>query len=54
MKKTLFGLAATSVLLASSAVNAADYKLTVPHVTNIDGYNHQSLLVFKNYVEWSY
>ncbi|MFA0084639.1 TRAP transporter substrate-binding protein DctP [Vibrio sp. 10N.222.51.C12] len=50
MKKTLLGLAAAAMFTAG-AVNAADYKLTVPHVTNLDGYNHQSLLVFKNYVE---
>lgn len=50
MKKTLMSLAAASIL-AAGAVNAADYKLTVPHVTSTDGYNHQSLLVFKNFVE---
>ena len=50
MKKTLLGLAVTA-LLTSGAANAANYKLTVPHVSNLDSYNHQSLLVFKNYVE---
>lgn len=50
MKKTLLGLATTAIL-ASGAATAADYKLTVPHVSNLDSYNHQSLLVFKNYVE---
>ncbi|WP_373960149.1 TRAP transporter substrate-binding protein DctP [Vibrio gigantis] len=50
MKKTLLSLAAASIFVAG-AVNAAEYKLTVPHVTTTDGYNHQSLLVFKNYVE---
>ncbi|UJF18240.1 TRAP transporter substrate-binding protein DctP [Vibrio sp. SS-MA-C1-2] len=50
MKKTLLAVAATTLLMAGAA-NAAKYKLTVPHVTNLDGYNHQSLLVFKNYVE---
>jgi len=50
MKKTLLGLA-TAAVLTSGAATAADYKLTVPHVSNLDSYNHQSLLVFKNYVE---
>ncbi|MDV7103352.1 TRAP transporter substrate-binding protein DctP [Vibrio sp. TH_r3] len=50
MKKTLLGLI-TTAMLTSGAVAAADYKLTVPHVSNLDSYNHQSLLVFKNYVE---
>ncbi|PFG46212.1 tripartite ATP-independent transporter DctP family solute receptor [Vibrio sp. ES.051] len=50
MKKTLMSLATVSIF-AAGAVNAADYKLTVPHVTSTDGYNHQSLLVFKNFVE---
>ncbi|MGF1743494.1 TRAP transporter substrate-binding protein DctP [Vibrio minamisatsumaniensis] len=50
MKKTLMSLTTASIL-AAGAVNAADYKLTVPHVTSTDGYNHQSLLVFKNFVE---
>ncbi|RKF20900.1 C4-dicarboxylate ABC transporter substrate-binding protein [Alginatibacterium sediminis] len=50
MKKLLLALT-TTALLASGAANAADYKLTVPHVSNLDSYNHQSLLVFKNYVE---
>lgn len=49
MKKALLGLVA-SVAMATG-VAAADYKLTVPHVSNLDSYNHQSLLVFKNYVE---
>jgi tripartite ATP-independent transporter DctP family solute receptor len=38
-------------LLASGAAYSADYKLTVPHVSNLESYNHQSLLVFKNFVE---
>lgn len=50
MNKTLLALT-TTALLSAGAAQAADYKLTVPHVTNIDGYNHQSLLVFKNFVE---
>jgi TRAP-type C4-dicarboxylate transport system substrate-binding protein len=50
MKKVLLGLA-VSALLATGAANAATYKLTVPHVSNLESYNHQSLLVFKNYVE---
>ncbi|OOE43416.1 C4-dicarboxylate ABC transporter substrate-binding protein [Salinivibrio kushneri] len=50
MKKTLMSLATASIL-AAGAANAADYKLTVPHVTSTSSYNHQSLLVFKNYVE---
>jgi tripartite ATP-independent transporter DctP family solute receptor len=50
MKKTLLGLA-TAAVLTSGAASAADFKLTVPHVSNLDSYNHQSLLVFKNYVE---
>ncbi len=50
MKKSLLALATTAVL-ASGAAYSADYKLTVPHVSNLDSYNHQSLLVFKNYVE---
>ncbi|MCW8333247.1 TRAP transporter substrate-binding protein [Vibrio paucivorans] len=50
MNKTLLGLA-TALLLSAGVANAVDYKLTVPHVTTTDGYNHQSLLVFKNFVE---
>ncbi|MEZ9176149.1 TRAP transporter substrate-binding protein DctP [Vibrio kanaloae] len=50
MNKIILGLAAVSILAAGTS-NAATYKLTVPHVTTIDGYNHQSLLVFKNFVE---
>lgn len=50
MKKTMLGLAIT-VMFASGIANAADFKLTVPHVSNLDSYNHQSLLVFKNFVE---
>ncbi|MFH0259253.1 TRAP transporter substrate-binding protein DctP [Vibrio barjaei] len=50
MKKTLLAVAATA-MLASGAAYSADYKLTVPHVSNLDSYNHQSLLVFKNFVE---
>ncbi|USD67732.1 TRAP transporter substrate-binding protein DctP [Vibrio sp. SCSIO 43136] len=50
MKKTLLAVAA-STLLASGMASAAEYKLTVPHVSNLESYNHQSLLVFKNFVE---
>jgi tripartite ATP-independent transporter DctP family solute receptor len=50
MNKTLLGLAAAAIF-ATGAASAAQYKLTVPHVTSLDGYNHQSLLVFKNFVE---
>ncbi|SFP01643.1 TRAP-type C4-dicarboxylate transport system, substrate-binding protein [Cohaesibacter marisflavi] len=45
------GLSLLTAGLLSATAQAADYKLTVPHVTNIDSYNHQSLLVFKNFVE---
>lgn len=45
------GLSILTAGLLAAAAQAADYKLTVPHVTNIDSYNHQSLLVFKNFVE---
>ncbi|MFC0180895.1 TRAP transporter substrate-binding protein [Thorsellia kenyensis] len=47
------GLAALigSVCFMSSAAMAADYTIIAPHVTSLDGYNHQSLLVFKNHVE---
>ena len=48
--KTL-GLSLVSALMMSGASEAADFELTVPHVTSIDSYNHQSLLVFKNFVE---
>ncbi|SFU14793.1 tripartite ATP-independent transporter solute receptor, DctP family [Pseudovibrio denitrificans] len=48
-KKTAIALL-SSVFMAAGA-QAADYTLTAPHVTNLDGYNHQSLLVFKNFVE---
>ncbi|MDA9557591.1 TRAP transporter substrate-binding protein DctP [Vibrio sp.] len=50
MKKTLLALSAIAAMTAGAA-NAAKYTLTVPHVTNLDSYNHQSLLVFKNFVE---
>ncbi|WP_417561450.1 TRAP transporter substrate-binding protein DctP [Marinomonas sp.] len=50
MKKTLLSLSLASLAIATTA-SAAEYKLTVPHVTTTDGYNHQSLLVLKNYVE---
>lgn len=50
MKKYLLSLAVTAIFISSTAV-AEKYKLIVPHVTNLSGYNHQSLLVFKNYVE---
>lgn len=50
MKKVLLGLA-VSAMFTSGVATAADFKLTVPHVSNLDSYNHQSLLVFKNYVE---
>jgi len=49
IKKTSVALLASAAL--SMAANAADFKLTAPHVTSLDGYNHQSLLVFKNHVE---
>ncbi|UJF19766.1 TRAP transporter substrate-binding protein DctP [Vibrio sp. SS-MA-C1-2] len=38
-------------LLVSTSVTAAKYQFNVPHLTNPEGYNHQSLLVFKNHVE---
>ncbi len=50
MKKTLLSLTFASLAIATTA-SAAEYKLTMPHVTTTDGYNHQSLLVLKNYVE---
>lgn len=50
MKASLFAIAVTTYF-ATSIASAAEYKLTVPHVSNLDSYNHQSLLVFKNYVE---
>ncbi|KGQ33099.1 TRAP transporter substrate-binding protein DctP [Gallibacterium anatis] len=40
-----------SALVSSACVSAAEYKFTVPIVTNIDSYNYQSLLVFKNIAE---
>lgn len=40
-----------SLLLGISITQAAQYKFTVPIVTNIDSYNYQSLLVFKNIAE---
>ena len=40
-----------SLLLGIGAAQAAQYKFTVPIVTNIDSYNYQSLLVFKNIAE---
>lgn len=43
-------LIASNMLLATP-VFAADFTIIAPHVTNLDGYNHQSLLVFKNFVE---
>jgi len=49
-KKLLVALASTG-LLASSIAGAAQFKITAPHVTSPTGYNHQSLLVFKNFVE---
>ena len=41
----------SSLLLGIGAAQAAQYKFTVPIVTNIDSYNYQSLLVFKNIAE---
>ncbi|TCP93480.1 TRAP-type C4-dicarboxylate transport system substrate-binding protein [Cricetibacter osteomyelitidis] len=42
----------TSLIMGASAISqAAEYKLTVPIVTNTDSYNYQSLLVFKNIAE---
>ena len=51
MKLKSLGLSLLTAGLFSVSAQAADYTLTVPHVTNIDSYNHQSLLVFKNFVE---
>ena len=51
MKLKTLGLSVLSALVMSAGAHAADYELTVPHVTNIESYNHQSLLVFKNFVE---
>ena len=51
MKLKKLTLALTSTLLLASGAHAAKYKLTVPHTTSTDGYNHQSLLLFKNQVE---
>ncbi|MCK3658113.1 C4-dicarboxylate ABC transporter substrate-binding protein [Pasteurellaceae bacterium Pebbles2] len=48
MKKTvLFSM----FLLSLGTAQAAQYKFTVPIVTNLDSYNYQSLLVFKNIAE---
>ncbi|PJG84888.1 TRAP transporter substrate-binding protein DctP [Conservatibacter flavescens] len=42
----------STLLMGTSAISqAAEYKLTVPIVTNTDSYNYQSLLVFKNIAE---
>lgn len=49
LKNKLLALA-SSLLIATSA-SAATYKITAPHTTSTDGYNHQSLLLFKNLVE---
>ena len=51
MKLKTLGLSLLSAMVMSAGAHAADYELTVPHVTNIESYNHQSLLVFKNFVE---
>ena len=51
MKIRTLGLSLLAAVALSVSARAADYKLTVPHVTNPDSYNHQSLLVFKNFVE---
>ena len=51
MKLKTLGLSLLSAMAMSAGAHAADYELTVPHVTNIESYNHQSLLVFKNFVE---
>ena len=45
------GLSLLTATFLTAGAEAAEYKLTVPHVTGIDSYNHQSLLVFKNFVE---
>ena len=45
------GLSILTAGLLTAGAQAAEFKLTVPHVANTDNYNHQSLLVFKNYVE---
>jgi TRAP-type C4-dicarboxylate transport system substrate-binding protein len=50
MKTKLLSLL-TAGILASGIATAANFKITAPHVTNLTGYNHQSLLVFKNFVE---
>lgn len=39
------------MLSVSAIAQAANYKITVPIVTNPDSYNYQSLLVFKNIAE---
>ncbi|KAE9530201.1 TRAP transporter substrate-binding protein DctP [Testudinibacter aquarius] len=46
-------IVANSLLMLSVSViaQAANYKITVPIVTNPDSYNYQSLLVFKNIAE---
>lgn len=49
-KKILATLVLSTTFVASSAM-AADFTIIAPHVTSLDGYNHQSLLVFKNFVE---
>ncbi len=51
MKLKKLALALASTVLVSTGAYAAQYKLTVPHATSTDGYNHQSLLLFKNLVE---
>lgn len=45
------GLSLLTAGFLTASAQAAEYELTVPHVTNLDSYNHQSLLVFKNFVE---
>lgn len=49
MKKILVLSAIAATVM--SAYAAAEYKFTVPIVTNTDSYNYQSLLVFKNIAE---
>nr|WP_321442834.1 TRAP transporter substrate-binding protein DctP [uncultured Cohaesibacter sp.] len=51
MKLKKLGLALLAAGFMAGTAQAAEYKLTVPHVSNTDSYNHQSLLVFKNFVE---
>ncbi|WP_316862900.1 TRAP transporter substrate-binding protein DctP [uncultured Cohaesibacter sp.] len=51
MRFLKIGLSLLTAGFVTAGVEAAEFELTVPHVTNIESYNHQSLLVFKNFVE---